>query len=465
MRSNRNAKVHFDADLITRYDGRGPRYTSYPAAPQFHTDFTVDDYCRFVQQSNASDRPLSIYVHIPFCNSLCYYCGCNKIVTRNQQRVASYLGNLHREIELQSQLFEPSRSVEQLHFGGGTPTFLDAEQLTELMQKLANNFDFAPQADREFSIEVDPRSVTTESLAMLAELGFNRLSLGIQDFDPDVQSAVNREQSEASVAALLASAREQRFKSVSFDLIYGLPLQTPASFANTLQSVVEMRPDRLAVYNYAHLPERFKGQRMIDAEQIPAPEVKLELLQMTIETLCDAGYRYVGMDHFALPDDDLVKARHQGTLQRNFQGYSTHRDCDLVGLGVSSIAHIGNSYSQNALTTMEYETLLQEDRLPIRKGISIDADDLLRAEIIQSLMCYDELSFAEIENRHSISFQARFKDELQKLAVLASDGLIEIDHEGIRVTASGRLLMRNIAMQFDRHLAANGDGKRFSRAI
>jgi oxygen-independent coproporphyrinogen-3 oxidase len=465
MQNNRNDRVNFDADLIARYDGRGPRYTSYPAAPQFSADFTVDDYRRYVQQSNADGRPLSIYVHIPFCSSLCYYCGCNKIVTRNQQRIASYLGNLHREIDLQSQLFEPSRSVEQLHFGGGTPTYLSTEQLTELMHKLASSFAFAPQANREFSIEVDPRSITTDSLAMLAELGFNRLSLGIQDFDPQVQIAVNRRQSEASVADLLAAARDQSFKSVSFDLIYGLPLQTPASFENTLQSVVKMRPDRLAVYNYAHLPERFKGQRMIDTQQIPAPEVKLELLHMTIDTLCDAGYCYVGMDHFALPDDDLVTARHEGTLQRNFQGYSTHRHCDLIGLGASSIAHIGSSYSQNALTTMEYETLLQEERLPIRKGIAIDADDLLRAEIIQSLMCYDELRFADIENRHSISFPEYFGEELQKLAALANDGLVDIDNQGIRVTASGRLLMRNIAMQFDRHLASDSDGQRFSKAI
>ena len=465
MQSTRSNNVKFDADLIARYGGRGPRYTSYPAAPQFTESFSAKDYSQYAQSSNTTERPLSIYVHIPFCNSLCYYCGCNKIVTRNQTRVVKYLNNLHLEIEMQAKLFSPSRQVEQLHFGGGTPTYLDQQQMAELMHALASSFQFAPPAEREFSIEVDPRTVSSESLRTLAALGFNRLSLGVQDFDAAVQQAVNRIQSEAEVAELLATARDNQFKSVSFDLIYGLPLQTRQSFSRTLDSVIEMRPDRLAVYNYAHLPARFKGQRMIETDQIPSPDVKLEILHMTIDRLQDAGYRYIGMDHFALPEDDMVIARENRTLQRNFQGYSTHRDCDLIGLGVSSISHIGNSFSQNAITTMEYEALIENDRLPVRKGIAIDADDVLRADVIQALMCYDELNFCEFERRYRISFRDYFRDELARLAGLEQDELLEIDEAGIRVKPCGRLLMRNIAMQFDRHLESPGNSERYSKAI
>jgi oxygen-independent coproporphyrinogen-3 oxidase len=465
MKESEIGKVRFDAELIARYDGRGPRYTSYPTAPQFTGAFTANDYRDFAQRSNATNTPLSLYVHIPFCESLCYYCGCNKIVTRNQARVSRYLRDLHREIDMQAELFAPSRRVEQLHLGGGTPTYLSTEQMAELMDKLASKFQFAAPHEREFSIEVDPRTVTGASLETLADLGFNRLSLGIQDFDAAVQNAVNRVQSKAAVAELLATARDSNFKSISFDLIYGLPLQTTAGFDKTLQSVIDMRPDRLAVYNYAHLPSRFKGQRMIDAAQIPAPETKLEILQLTIERLCDAGYSYIGMDHFALPNDDLVSARNNHTLQRNFQGYSTHKRCDLIGLGVSSIANVGNSYSQNSITTMEYELIIESGRLPVCKGLAIDDDDVLRADVIQALMCYDQLDFDEFGKRHDISFRDYFADELMRLETLAQDRLIEIDDSGITVTACGRLLMRNIAMQFDRHLNKAANSEQFSKAI
>ncbi|MGI9221735.1 MAG: oxygen-independent coproporphyrinogen III oxidase [Woeseiaceae bacterium] len=460
-----NEPVNFDAELIERYDGRGPRYTSYPAAPEFSDRFTAADYREFARLSNESDRPLSLYVHIPFCHSLCYYCGCNKVVTRNQSRVRSYLDNLHREIELQAELYSTSRPVEQLHLGGGTPTYLDDVLLQRLIDKLASEFNFAGPADREFSIEVDPRSVDVATIQTLAELGFNRLSLGVQDFDASVQHAVNRVQSESQIAKLLSAARNEGFRSVSFDLIYGLPLQTASSFSRTLQSVIEMRPDRLAVYNYAHLPERFKGQRMIDARQIPAPDEKLRLLQMTIDQLQAAGYCYVGMDHFALPDDGLVTARRNNTLQRNFQGYSTHRHSDLVGLGVSAISHVGNCYSQNAISTIEYESMLTKNELPISRGIAIDHDDMLRADVIQALMCYDEVSFAEFGRRYEINFGQYFAAELLRLVPLAKDGLIELDSEGIRVKPSGRLLLRSIAMQFDRHLDLSGETQQFSRAI
>ena len=324
---------------------------------------------------------------------------------------------------------------------------------------------FASPENREFSIEVDPRTVTAASVRLLANLGFNRLSLGIQDFDSAVQIAVNRVQNEAEVAGLLETARAEGFKSISFDLIYGLPQQTIAGFEQTLRTVIAMRPDRLAVYNYAHLPERFKGQRMIRDDQIPLPETKLEILQLTIDRLCAAGYHYVGMDHFALPDDELVQARHEGTLQRNFQGYSTNRQCDLIGLGVSSISHVGDSYSQNAVTTMAYEALIEDNRLPICKGIAIDGDDIIRASAIQELMCYDRLDFAEFDERYGISVNRYFAAEIEKLSPMIEDELVTIADDGINVTPRGRMLVRNIAMTFDRHLGQAANAEQFSKAI
>jgi oxygen-independent coproporphyrinogen-3 oxidase len=458
-------KVCFDTDLIVRYGGRGPRYTSYPTALQFSDSLTADDYRQNAIASNASGKPLSLYVHIPFCHTLCYYCGCNKIVTRNQDRVARYMEMLYREIDMQAELFDKNRKIEQLHFGGGTPTYLDREQLDALMAKLRSAFTFDEGGDREFSIEVDPRTVDADGIRHLSSLGFNRLSLGIQDFDRQVQDAVNRKQSVEEVQNLVTAARESGFESISFDLIYGLPHQTTASFDTTLDTVIEMRPDRLAVYNYAHLPQRFKGQRMINDVDIPAPEVKLDILHRTIDTLCNSGYEYIGMDHFALPDDELVQARANGTLQRNFQGYSTHRECDLVALGVSAIGSIGNVFAQSAVTTMEYEALIENGELPIRKGIAVDDDDLLRAEVIQSLMCYDQLSFADFGQRHGINFAEYFSTELERMQSLVKDGLIELDDSRILITQKGRLLLRSIAMIFDRYIDQAENDNRFSKAI
>ena len=458
-------KVCFDTDLIVRHGGRGPRYTSYPTALQFSEELTADDYRKNAIASNASGVPLSLYVHIPFCHTLCYYCGCNKIITRNEARVERYIEMLYREIEMQSELFDKSRKIEQLHFGGGTPTYLNEEQLDDLMAKLRSAFSFDESENREFSIEVDPRTVDEHSIRHLAGLGFNRLSLGIQDFDPIVQKAVNRTQTTDDVLNLVLTARESGFESISFDLIYGLPHQTVDSFDTTLDLVIGMRPDRLAVYNYAHLPQRFKGQRMIDDADIPLPEVKLDILHRTIDTLCGAGYEYIGMDHFALPEDELVVARANGTLQRNFQGYSTHRECDLVALGVSAIGSIGNVFAQSAVTTMEYEALIENGQLPIRKGIAVDDDDLLRADVIQALMCYDKLSFEEFGAKHSIDFASYFAAEIERLQPLADDGLIEVDQTGINITQKGRLLLRSIAMVFDRYIDQAQNDNRFSKAI
>lgn len=457
--------VDFDTDLIVRYGGRGPRYTSYPTALQLTESFSADEYCAAAIASNETAEPLSLYVHIPFCHSLCYYCGCNKIITRNDERVARYMQMLYREIKQQATLFSSARKIEQLHFGGGTPTYLDARQLRELMQKLRGAFTFDDSDNREFSIEVDPRTVDAQRIHELADLGFNRLSLGIQDFDQGVQEAVNRIQSVAEVDALIDAARGCGFRSVSFDLIYGLPRQSLESFDETLDQVVRMRPDRLAVYNYAHLPLRFKGQRMINELDIPSPDDKLALLHRTIDRLCDAGYEYIGMDHFALPEDELVKARENGSLQRNFQGYSTHRHCDLIALGVSAISNIGNMFSQNAITTMEYEAMLEAGQLPLKKGLFVDADDQRRAAVIQALMCYDELTFADFEGAHNIGFREYFAAELQRLRPLADDGLILLTDTAIRITDKGRLLLRSIAMVFDRYIDQAENDKRFSKAI
>ncbi len=458
-------QVYFDQDLIVRYGGRGPRYTSYPTALQFNDELTADIYRAKAQESNNSDVPLSLYVHIPFCHSLCYYCGCNKIVTRNEERVARYMEMLYREIAMQSELFDRKRKIEQLHFGGGTPTYLDKQQLAALMDHLRASFTFDESDDREFSIEVDPRTVDAERIRELWDLGFNRLSLGIQDFNEDVQKAVNRTQSPAEVQALMDSARESGFGSISFDLIYGLPHQTVESFNQTLDIVIGMQPDRLAVYNYAHLPQRFKGQRMINAEDIPAPETKLDLLHHTIDKLCDAGFIYIGMDHFALPEDELVLARKNGTLQRNFQGYSTHRQCDLIALGVSGIGSIGNMFAQNSVSTIEYEEIIESGELPIVKGLLIDDDDLIRAAVIQDLMCYDSLSFDDFGARHNIDFREYFSSEIEKLDVLERDDLLVLRDSGIEITPRGRLLLRNIAMTFDRYIDLEENDNRFSKAI
>jgi oxygen-independent coproporphyrinogen-3 oxidase len=458
-------QVCFDQDLIVRYGGRGPRYTSYPTALQFHENLTAEDYKAKAKESNASDVPLSLYIHIPFCHTLCYYCGCNKIVTRNEERVTRYMEMLYREIEMQAELFDKNRKIEQLHFGGGTPTYLDKEQLGALMDHLRASFNFDESDEREFSIEVDPRTVDETRIHELWDLGFNRLSLGVQDFNEDVQKSVNRLQSTAEVEALVVAAREAGFGSISFDLIYGLPHQTVETFDQTLDVVIAMKPDRLAVYNYAHLPQRFKGQRMINADDIPAPETKLDLLHHTIDKLCAEGYIYIGMDHFALPDDELVVARKNGTLQRNFQGYSTHRQCDLISLGVSGIGSIGNMFAQNSITTMEYEEIIERGELPIRKGLLIDDDDLLRAAVIQDLMCYDNLSFDEFGKTHGVDFREYFADEIAKLDVLEDDGLIKLSDAGIEITPQGRLLLRNIAMTFDRYIDLEENDNRFSKAI
>ena len=459
--------IHFDSKLIARYGGTGPRYTSYPTAPHFGDEFTADEYQKHALRSNEvlKPPPLSVYVHIPFCQSLCYYCACNKVVTRNTNRVNVYLDSLYEEIDMQAALFDNDRVVEQIHFGGGTPTYLNDNQLHYLLAHLRNSFNLQTSSEREFAIEVDPRSVTTQSIDVLAEIGFNRLSLGVQDFDPQVQQAVNRIQSAEDIIALVERARTAKFKSISFDLIYGLPHQTEESFSRTLDKVIAIQPDRLAVYNYAHLPKRFKGQRMIKDRDLPSPDVKLKILNCTIAKLSKASYIYIGMDHFALPDDELVKAQQNGTLHRNFQGYSTHRNCDLIGLGVSAIGHIDYTFSQNAITTAEYQMALKLGKLPIRRGIAVDSDDRIRADVIQQLMCYGRVDYSYFQQHLDTDFASYFNSELTRLAPLQRDGLVELYPNRIQITATGRMLLRTVAMVFDRHLPSEVSNKRYSQTI
>jgi oxygen-independent coproporphyrinogen-3 oxidase len=458
--------LSFDRALVEKYDRPGPRYTSYPTAPQFHQAFAMDDYQSAAEASNRAiaPKPLSLYIHIPFCKSLCYYCACNKIITQKTHRAVEYLDYLKREIAMQAALFDGTRKLTQLHFGGGTPTYLTGEQLADLMDCLHQAFDMDDSDAHEFSIEVDPRTISTERIHELRAQGFNRLSFGVQDFDADVQAAVNRVQSEEQVYALVAAAREAQFKSVSVDLIYGLPLQTVASFDVTLSKIIALRPDRIAAYSYAHLPELVRAQRLIRREDMPPPERKLELLELTIERLTAAGYVYIGMDHFALPDDELALARANGTLQRNFQGYSTHADCDLIGLGVSSIGKVGDSYSQSVKELSQYYARLDQGLLPVHRGYRLNADDLLRREVISDLMCHGRIDFARIEARHGIDFKDYFADALAALDEHVADRLVEIHDDELLLLPQGHLLMRSVAMAFDAYLGKAQKGN-FSRTV
>jgi oxygen-independent coproporphyrinogen-3 oxidase len=463
------AFFEFDGDLVRKYDKPGPRYTSYPTAPQFGGEFNEAMLREHIRRSNAEPIPrqLSLYLHIPYCFSPCFYCGCNRIITRDVTKGRTYVERLVREIEFMGALFDRDREVIQLHMGGGTPNFLRPPELEELLESVRYHFHVSASPDRDFSIEIDPRFIEPGDIAAYAKLGFNRASLGVQDFDPDVQQAVNRIQSVEQTLAVIDACREHGFRSINVDLIYGLPKQTLAGFERTLDTVLATRPDRLAVYSYAHLPEIFKPQRHIDASALPTPETKLALLQLAIEKLAGAGYEYIGMDHFALPQDPLARAQASGTLQRNFMGYTTHANCDLVGLGVSAISHIGDSFSQNARDLPTWEAALDSGALPLWRGRHLDQDDILRADLIQQLMCLGRIDIAALERRHGIEFTTYFADDLRRLAPLVEEGLVTVDGDSISATSRGRLLLRIIAMCFDRYLNDNlpGNAPRFSKAI
>ena len=461
--------IAFNTDLLRRYDRPGPRYTSYPTAPQFHAGFGEKELRDVATSSNGDPIPrrLSLYVHVPFCESPCFYCGCNRIITRDKARGEAYLARLYREIALTAGLFDRDREVIQLHFGGGTPNFLSPAQLGEVVETLRSHFRFSDARDRDISIELDPRFVNAQDIAALAKIGFNRASFGVQDFDPDVQAAVNRIQSVEETQAVVDACRANGFRSINIDLIYGLPKQTPAGFERSLEIVAAMRPDRVAVYGYAHMPHLFKPQKQIVADDLPDAETRLVLLQLAIERLTAAGYLYIGMDHFALPDDELAMAQARGGLHRNFMGYTTHADSDLVGLGVSAISHVGDSFSQNPRDLLSWQAALDEGRLPVFRGMRLDPDDLLRADLIQQLMCQGEIPVTALERRYGIDFAEYFASALDRLVPLLDDGLVRVEPERIAVTSRGRLLLRNIAMCFDRYLdqPAAIATPRFSRAI
>lgn len=456
--------IQWDADLIRRYDLAGPRYTSYPTAVQFHDDIGPFDLLHALRDSRKAGRPLSLYVHVPFCAHICYYCACNKVITKDRGRALPYLEKLEREIEIISRYVDRTQPIEQLHFGGGTPTFLSHDELRRLMQHLRQHFNLLDDDSGDYSIEIDPREADWSTMGLLRELGFNRVSLGVQDLDPEVQRAVNRLQTLEETRAIVEAARTLQFRSVNIDLIYGLPKQTPERFARTVAEVIALQPDRLSLFNYAHLPERFMPQRRISSDDLPSPADKLAMLQNSIEQLTRAGYRYIGMDHFALPDDELAIAQEEGTLQRNFQGYTTHGHCDLIGLGVSAISQIGDLYSQNDSDIASYQQTLGNGQLATRRGLHCNADDRLRRAVIQQLICHFELRFADIEQAHDVVFRDYFEALWPELEQLHHDGLIELGTEGIQVRPAGRLLVRSLCMLFDRYLN-DQVRQRFSRVI
>ena len=459
--------VDIDAELVSRYDTAGPRYTSYPTAAQFHAGFGEARYRERAERTNRDvpARPLSLYFHLPFCPNICFYCACNKVITKNRARIAPYLERLSKEIALQGALFDRARWVEQLHWGGGTPTFLSHEQMRALMHITREHFQLRDDDRGDYGVEVDPRQADAATIGLLRELGFNRISIGVQDFDPVVQAAVNRIQSEQQTFAVWEAARLEGFHSINVDLIYGLPHQTVASFGRTLDKIVAAGPDRLSVFNYAHLPALFPPQRRIDGAALPGPLEKLGILKLTIARLIDAGYVYIGMDHFARADDELARAQRNGTLHRNFQGYSTHAECDLIGLGVSAIGALGDSYSQNLRTLESYSKALDAGLLATMRGIELDADDRLRRDVIMQLICHGRLDIPEIEKKHAIRFAAYFARELADLKSMQDDGLVTIQPEFIQARPLGKLLIRNICMVFDRYLRQPAQQQRYSKAI
>ncbi|SDS10067.1 oxygen-independent coproporphyrinogen III oxidase [Pseudomonas prosekii] len=456
--------IRWDTDLIRRYDLSGPRYTSYPTAVQFTSQVGTFDLFHALRDSRKALRPLSLYVHVPFCANICYYCACNKVITKDRGRALPYLQRLEQEIQLIACHLDPAQKVEQLHFGGGTPTFLSHDELRQLMAHLRKHFNLLDDDSGDYGIEIDPREADWSTMGLLRELGFNRVSIGLQDLDPAVQRAVNRLQSLEETRAVIDAARTLQFRSINIDLIYGLPRQTPENFARTVEEVINLQPDRLSVFNYAHLPERFMPQRRINSADLPSPAQKLEMLQNTIEQLTQAGYRYIGMDHFALPDDELAIAQEESTLQRNFQGYTTHGHCDLIGLGVSAISQIGDLYCQNTSDLNLYQNTLASAQLATNRGLLCNADDRLRRAVIQQLICGFNLEFASIEQAFNIDFRGYFSELWPQLQEMANDGLIELDSERISVLPAGRLLVRSVCMVFDAYLEQQ-NRQRFSRVI
>lgn len=460
--SNQNShnEIIWDQPLIQKYNYSGPRYTSYPTALEFNEQFSEEQF--LTATARYPSRPLSLYVHIPFCHKLCYFCGCNKMVTRNHNRVENYLSALTEEIRARSKLFK-NRTVTQMHWGGGTPTYLNNDEISYLITTLKDHFQFSSEA--ELSIEIDPREIDIQTIDHLAKVGFNRLSMGIQDFNPEIQHLINREQDDKLIEALIQQARKNNFKSISLDLIYGLPKQTVASFMQTLAKVVTLSPDRLSVFNYAHLPARFASQRKIKDADLPSPAEKLKILQANIEFLTNSGYRLIGMDHFAKPTDELAIAQQNGVLHRNFQGYTTQGEADLLGLGVSAISILGDCYAQNQKDLKQYQEQVKQTGNALWKGFMMSEDDKIRRDVIKQLICHFYLDKSIIEKAYHINFNDYFAEDLQLLSPLIQDGLVTNDLNTITVPAKGRLLIRNICMCFDIYMRKQVRQQQFSRII
>ena len=466
MENNLNVSSAWDYDELAKYDVSGPRYTSYPTALQFHEEFSEKDYISLAKASNDRTRPLSLYLHLPFCDKLCYYCACNKVITNNKERTSEYLNFLIHEIKMQAALFDINRPVTQLHWGGGSPTYFSNEEMTRLMHNTARYFNLLEENQGDYSIEIDPRSVDEERIGLIKGLGFNRISLGVQDFNLQVQESINRIQSLEIVSGIVKHVRNYKFKSLNFDLIYGLPYQSPESFSETIEQVIALSPDRLSLFNYAHMPNRFKNQRLIKQETLPGPQEKLPILCNSAKALINAGYEHIGFDHFAKPQDELAIAQKNGTLHRNFQGYSTAREADLIGLGVSAISKINGAYSQNQKSIATYQEVIADNHLPIERGYILDQDDQIRQALIEDLTCNNCINIDELEKRFNIRFSEYFSQETSTLNELCKDGLLQyVDHKWL-ATPKGRVLIRNICMAFDRHLQHNqASSKLYSKTI
>jgi oxygen-independent coproporphyrinogen-3 oxidase len=456
---------NIDLEIVKKYDKPGPRYTSYPTAPQFNEDFTPDKYLAEIKRTNALENPpdLSLYFHIPFCDTLCFFCGCNMIISRNRERIHKYVEYLNKEMLLLNEYIDSSRQVSQLHWGGGTPTHLFPDEIRELGNLIYKNFKFKDGSEN--GCEIDPRELTKDHLVALKDVGFNRISMGVQDFNEKVQKAVNRIQPEALTVKVVDWVRELGFESINLDLIYGLPFQTVAEFEKTVDKIIEIAPDRIALFNYAHVPWMKKHMNLIKPEEIPAPEIKLEILKMSVAKLTEAGYEFIGMDHFAKPDDDLSKALKEKRLYRNFQGYSTNAGTDLYAFGITSIGQLGNAYAQNLRTEKEYYDALDSGIIPISKGYMMNEDDILRKYVIMKIMCDFELDFASVEKQFNINFDEYFAWGLKNIHEIVEDGLISIDNRKLKVHEIGRLLIRNVAMNFDGFLERKEDTAKYSRTV
>ncbi|GAV21116.1 oxygen-independent coproporphyrinogen III oxidase [Mariprofundus micogutta] len=456
----------FDLEIIKKYDKAGPRYTSYPTAPMFHTGIGASDYATTLKRVADDDAPLSLYIHIPFCNTVCYYCGCSKIVTKQYERAAPYLELLLKEIDrVADTMCNSQRPVTQLHFGGGTPTFMNNDQMRAIMTRLRERFNFVSKDEGEFSIEIDPRECDENTVRVLQEIGLNRMSMGVQDFDPIVQKAVNRIQSKEETMRVLGEARQHGFESMNIDLMYGLPHQTVETFDATLDTIIEFNPDRIALFNYAHMPHMFMPQRRIDETAMPTAQEKLNILEHSINKLLDAGYVFIGMDHFAKPEDELTIAQQNGKLYRNFQGYSTQADCDLIGLGVTSIGYVGGGFFQNAKEMDGYTEAVEQDEFPVFRGYILSDEDHLRRQVIMRLMCDFSLDYSQFESEFGINFKQHFADGIADLDEMAKDNLVELREDGLTVLPAGRLLIRNVAMVFDEYLQKKKEGSSFSKTI